>query len=289
MNQWHIAPMRLFLLTFLTMVAFAANSILNRMALVDQAADPVVFGAIRVLSGAIVLAVLVLWQRKSWRCFRPASYGGALWLLLYIYGFSLAYTALDAGAGALILFGTVQITMFSGAVLRRESIPSMRWLGAAVAMSGLAWLFWPSQTGGLNLMAALFMVIAGIGWGGYSLAGQKTADPLLATAQNFLLAAPFGVLWVLLQGDGLAGLGGTHGLFLAIMSGAVTSGMGYALWYRIIPMLGASRAAVSQLSVPVIALAAGAVLLQEPVGGRVIVAALLVLGGIAVSLLRPKS
>ncbi len=272
--------MRLFWLSALAMLAFAGNSVLNRMGVAQAGMDPVDFAFLRLLAGAVTLAGLVVLRRGA---YWPGWHGratGVLGLLVYLFGFSLAYVDLAAGIGALILFGMVQITMFGGAVLAREAVPLPRWLGAALAFGGLVVLvapggdavaFWP-----MGLMAA-----AGVGWGFYSLAGRSARDPLAATAANFCLAVPVAVLAVLWRLEP-ANWGG-QGVALAVASGAITSGLGYALWYWAVPQLGAARAGVAQLSVPVLAAAAGAFWLAEPLGLRFVIASLLVLGGVGLA------
>lgn len=280
--------MRLFLLTALTMAAFAANSVLNRAAVGSYGMDAITFGAIRLTSGALALALLIVWQRRG---FALGGWGrgvAVLGLLAYIFGFSLAYRGLESGLGALILFGVVQITMFGGAVLAREEMPKARWLGAGLALGGLIWLLAPgaSDTGGaaVALMPAVAMAAAGVGWGVYSLQGRQERDATQATAMNFMLAAPIALMGALWMGDGAALSMG--GVTLAVISGVLTSGMGYALWYAILPGLGASRAAVAQLTVPVIAMAGGMVFLAEPLTWRFVGAAALVIGGVLVSMRR---
>ncbi|MGQ0610481.1 MAG: DMT family transporter [Paracoccaceae bacterium] len=282
--------MRLFALTALVMLAFAGNSVLNRLAVGGGLAGPVDFAFWRVLAGAGVLAALVLWRHlRSGGPLWPAGGGrlvGAAGLLAYLLGFSLAYVALDAGAGALILFGTVQITMFAGALWAREPVPPARWLGAALAFGGLVVLLAPGSRLGPEPFAALTMAGAGVGWGLYSLSGRHQTDALGATAANFLAVAP--VLGaVLLLGPRAPVALAPGGLALAVLSGAVTSGLGYALWYRILPALGAGRAAAAQMTVPLIAAAAGLALLGEPMGLRFALAAALVLGGVALATVRP--
>jgi len=277
--------MRLLLLTALTMTAFAANSVLNRMALASGGIDATGFGTVRLLAGAAMLGALCLVLRGRLRLGGPARVTGVLALLVYIYGFSAAYDALDAGLGALILFGVVQITMFAGGIVAREALPARRWLGAGLAFAGLVWLLWPGAGPPLSPLHEALMAAAGVAWGLYSLAGRRAGDALQATAANFLLAAPAGVaLWVGLPGAG-SGAAGMQGIALAVVSGAVTSGMGYALWYRILPRLPASVAAVAQLTVPVIAMAGGTALLGEALTAEILMAAVLVLGGVGLSVL----
>ncbi|MFY9212839.1 MAG: DMT family transporter [Aestuariivita sp.] len=268
-------------MTTLTMVAFAANSVLNRMALVDGGIDPASFGAVRLLAGGVMLWGLVVARGTSLR--GAGDWRAALALFTYIFGFSFAYVVLDAGIGALILFGMVQITMFSGALLGGERPPLQRWLGAGIAGLGLVWLLWPGHATAVSPSHAGFMMLAGIGWGIYSLLGRGASDPLRATAANFVMAAPFGVALVLIMGVESFTQAAPDALLLACVSGAVTSGLGYALWYRVLPQLAASVAAVAQLTVPVIAMVGGLVLLGEPVTFTFIMATILVLGGVALS------
>ena len=273
--------MRLFLLTALTMLAFAANSILNRMALEDGTTGPAAFAAIRLVAGAVCLWLLVASRSKV---LRPAWHpGGAASLALYVLGFSFAYVTLPAGVGALILFGGVQITMFAGALILREPVPARRWAGAALAFSGLVWLLWPAGGAAPDPMGAALMATAALGWGLYSLLGRGATDPLRTTAGNFVFAAPLGLILLALLPDTAT----LPGAGLAVISGAVTSGCGYALWYAVLPRLGSARAAVAQLCVPVIAAAGGLILLGEGVSLRFALASLLVLGGVLLASLPP--
>jgi drug/metabolite transporter (DMT)-like permease len=280
----HHKPMRLTLLTALTMVAFAGNSLLNRLAVGGGTMDPASFALIRVLAGAAVLGVILAFRRPAERpAITLGILPGVLGLSVYLAGFSLAYLALGAGVGALILFGTVQVTMFAGNALRGQSLRAAQLAGALIAFGGLLVLLWPTAATPFALGPVLAMIAAGIGWGVYSLAGSGAADPIARTALNFVLAAPvmFCIWWL----TGMAPLGGP-GLGFAILSGAVTSGLGYALWYAILPTLGTGRAAVAQLTVPLIAMMGGAVLLNETIGLRFAAACVLVLGGVALASLR---
>lgn len=275
--------MRLFLLTAVTMLAFAANSVLNRLALETTAIAPGAFALLRLSAGAAMLLVLVWLKRKPgfrlpWRGALP----GAVALALYVLGFSFAYLTLDAGVGALLLFGGVQITMFAGAVIGREAVPPQRWLGAALAFGGLVWLLWPSGAHALDRAGAALMLAAALGWGVYSLIGRAVTAPLDASATRFALAVPLAALVAVLW----PGPVDLPGFLLALTSGAVTSGLAYALWYALLPRLGATTAAVAQLTVPVLAMAGGRALLAEPFTLRFVLASLLVLGGVALSLAR---
>lgn len=281
--------MRLALLTALTMLAFAANSILNRMAVGSYDIDAISFAVIRVMSGAVVLLTLALIQRRKLPMLAPGRIVGALALCLYLLGFSIAYIRLDAGLGALILFGCVQITMFAGAVAGGEPVPPARWIGAGIALAGLGWLVWPTGAVPVPVLGSLFMALAGVGWGLYSLAGRKAGDPLAATAANFLWAAPVCFLLPMLLPVQLdATPTALRGIVLACASGAVTSGLGYALWYAVLPRLDTAVAGLVQLTVPVIAILGGVVFLGEGVSLRLVAAAAVVLGGIAFGLLAPQ-
>lgn len=279
--------MRLALLTALVMVAFAANSILNRMAVGPGHIDAISFAVIRALSGAVMLALLVLMQRKALRLVGPGRAIGAGSLALYLIGFSFAYIQIDAGVGALILFGGVQVTMFAGGLIGGERPPIPRWIGAAVALAGLAWLIWPNGPVALPLAATAAMLAAAFGWGIYSLAGRGAKDPLSETAANFVLGTPLCALPLVFVGVDLGGVTAT-GIALAILAGAVTSGLGYALWYAVLPSLGASVAGLLQLSVPVIAALGGVLILSEDITLRLIGAGALVIGGIAYGLIAPQ-
>jgi drug/metabolite transporter (DMT)-like permease len=271
--------MRLFLLTALTMIAFAANSVLNRTALAGGSIDAMSFGTIRLAAGAAMLAALCLLLRGGLRLGGRGRIAGVAALLVYIYGFSGAYTVLDAGLGALILFGVVQVTMFAGGLLARERVPARRALGAALAFSGLVWLLWPGAGPQVSVAHGLLMAMAGVGWGIYSLTGRHSTDALQGTA------APLGlVIGLALPATGGVHLGG-EGLVLAILSGAITSGLGYALWYRVLPGLPSASAAVAQLTVPVIAMAGGVLFLGETLGLPLVLAGAVVLGGVALSVL----
>lgn len=277
-----MTPLRTFLLTCVIMCAFAANSLLNRLGVAIQGMDPMDFATVRTGAGAAMLWLLVLLRSAP----RPAlinrrRLAGAVALAVYMVGFSWAYITLGAGLGALILFGVLQIVVFGWAVFEGGTIPALRWIGAAIALIGLGVLLWPSGAAALPLGGALSMTLAGAAWAVYTLLGRGEADPLGATASNFLLCLPLVALVMFATGIGAMPL---SGVITAIIAGAVTSGLGYALWYRVLPGLPTTVAGIAQLSVPVIAVAAGVAFLGEMLSLRLIVAGLLVLGGIAVSL-----
>lgn len=268
--------MKLVSLIALTMLAFAANSILTRLAVDGGHIDPSGFAIVRVLAGAVVLSMLITLRGGGLPLFRRARLPGAISLTVYMIGFSLAYLTLDAGLGALILFGVVQITMFAHAALT-GSPPNGRQMGGALAaFAGLLVVLWPGAGAGTDVPGAVLMICAGVGWASYTIAGRRASDPLAATAANFVLCLPLMV--ILLVGTGLNF--GVVGIALGVLCGGLTSGLGYALWYTVLPRLTGPTAAVVQLSVPVLALIAGAAFLGETLSPAIVIATVLVVGGI---------
>lgn len=267
---------RVALLVVVAMLAFAANSVLCRLALAHTAIDPASFTLLRIASGAVSLGLIASLQRK-----RPTgSWRGALALLGYAAAFSFAYVSLGAGTGALLLFGAVQATMVVAGLLRGEHPMPIQWLGLVLALVGLAVLVAPGVTAP-PLVGAVLMLGSGVAWGLYSIMGRTAGDPVAANAGNFLRAAPLAVLpllGVLALGNGSAD---GQGVAYALASGAVASGMGYALWYAVLPHLTAARAASVQLSVPVITALGAVLVLGEAISLRLALASLAVLGGIA--------
>lgn len=280
----HNRAMPLLLTTFAALVAFAANSILNRAALAEAGMDPALFTTIRLLSGALVLALLVQLRSPGTAPLRAGSVVSAAALFVYAIFFSYAYVALDAGVGALILFGGVQITMFAGALMAGNRPSAWRWAGSAMGLAGLGVLFLPGAAVP-DPLRAVMMLMAAVAWGIYSLRGAEVRDPLAVTAANFVLAVPAG-LAVLLLWDGSAP--GLAGVALAVGSGAIASGMGYAIWYSVLPRLDPSLAAIAQLTVPLIALAGGIAFLGERATPGFVLAAALILGGVALAVHGPK-
>ena len=283
--------MRLFLLTTLTLIAFAANSVLGRMAIGSGDApliDPASYSAVRLASGAVMLAVLVALsgsgQSRSPRL-RSGSWISAFALFAYAVAFSYAYVALETGIGALILFACVQATMIGWALKEGDRPSGHEWIGLAVAFGAFVWLVSPGLSAP-DPSAAALMAISGIAWGVYSLRGRGLPDPLKATADNFMRSLafliPLGVV-VLLAGTGVHA--SESGLLLAALSGAVTSGLGYALWYRVLRQIGATQGAIVQLTVPVIAAIGGTLFLAEGWTLRLIVSSSLILGGVAVAII----
>ena len=268
--------MRLPLLICLTMIAFAANSVLTRMAVGSSAIDASGFAIIRVLAGATTLSILA---RGKLQLLSKTRAVGAVSLAIYMIGFSLAYRSLDAGLGALILFGAVQIAMFGWSSLRGDRPSKRQMIGASIAFAGLALALWPTQDAEVAITGSLLMLLAGLGWAAYTLNGRGAADPLAETGANFVMALP--LMCLLFLGPSM--FANAYGVTLAIVSGALTSGLGYALWYAILPKIKTQSAAVLQLSVPIIAIVAGVVFLGETLTLKIMLAAALVLGGIALA------
>lgn len=264
------------------MLAFAANSVLTRAAMLDGGMDPMGFAFVRVLAGAVTLCTLVFF--KSMRIRRLTRNDGfsVVYLAMYLIGFSIAYKALDTGTGALILFGAVQISMFFWAFVSKEQITFWRIIGACVAFAGLVVLVAPGSAA-VDWAGVAWMVLGAVGWAGYSLMGRKSAAPIYNSAVNFALATPLLGLALILSNNGLQISG--YGLSLALFSGVVSSGLGYIVWYSVLPHITASTAAVAQLSVPILAFALGVIWLDDPATLRFAVASVIVIGGIALSLL----
>jgi drug/metabolite transporter (DMT)-like permease len=274
--------LRTAVLTVAALGCFAANSLLARAALRPGLVDAATFTAVRVASGALALAGLALARRRG--APRAGSWGSGFAIFAYAAAFSLAYVRIAAGPGALILFVAVQGSMIGWSVVRGVGPRGAQWAGIAIAGAGLVLLTVPGASAPDPIGAAL-MVVAGSAWGVYSVRGRSATDPVATTAGNFLRALPFAAAFAL-AAPGLRHASAS-GLALAVMSGAVTSGGGYVLWYAALPALGAARAASVQLAVPVLAAAAAVAILGEPLTLRLVVAGTAILAGIGLSI-RPR-
>lgn len=267
---------RLATLTLLALLAFAGNSLLCRAALAHTAIDPASFTSVRLVSGALVLWIVVALRgggrelRGDWR--------GACALFAYAAAFSFSYVHLGAATGALILFGAVQLTMVGTGLARGERLRPAQLAGLALALAGLVALLLPGLAAP-PLASALLMIAAGAAWGAYSLLGRRAGDPLRVTAGNFLRAAPLALVLGLVSMD-TASLD-REGMAFALLSGALTSGIGYVIWYAALPSLRATTAATVQLSVPVIAALGGVLFLGEQMSLRLVLTGGAILGGIA--------
>ena len=275
-------PRRTALCTMLALTAFAANSILCRLALEGPAIDAASFTTVRLLSGALTLLVFSSLASKSSTSVRQGNWGAASLLFLYAVAFSFAYLSLSAGTGALILFAAVQLTMILAALLAGERPAQLEWLGLVAALAGLVYLVSPGLSAP-SAAGSLLMGLAGISWGLYSLLGRGVQDPVAVTTGNFVRSVPFALLVSAVAFRSLE-LSGS-GVLLAMVSGALTSGLGYVIWYAALPGLSATRAATVQLSVPVLAAVGGVLFLFETVTVRLLFSAVLILGGIGLSLL----
>jgi len=269
--------------TSLAMLAFAGNSIICRLALRDGAIDPASFTSVRLLAGAITLLLVVSVTRRNASNRAHGSWLSALILFLYAVAFSYAYITLSAGAGALILFAFVQATMIAMGLWSGDRPSATEWLGWLLAFAGVIWLVLPGvaapPAGG-----ALLMALSGVAWGIYSIRGRNESDALRSTTSNFLLSVVF-VIPLALATFASAQVS-MRGALLAVLSGALTSGIGYVIWYAALDYLSAMQAAMVQLSVPAIAATGGILLLAEPVSTRLLVSAALVLGGISIALMQ---
>ena len=275
------SALRVTLLTVAAMLAFASNSLLNRLALGQATIDAVSYTTIRLTSGAVTLFVIAFLQRDHGKDFLRGSWISAAFLFLYAIAFSFAYLSLTTGTGALILFGSVQMTMLIVALKSGERPHVLEWIGLLLALSGLVYLVFPGLTAP-PLLGSTLMMIAGISWGFYSIRGRGTQNPLASTAGNFIYSVPM-ILAVLLISFRNVFLS-SEGVIYAILSGALASGCGYVIWYAALRGLTTTRAATVQLSVPVIAAWSGVAFLAEDVSTRLVVAGILILGGIALAL-----
>jgi len=271
--------------TAAALTGFAANSLLCRGALRPGLADAASFTSLRLLSGAAVLALLAGARPRALFAFGSWASAGALFA--YAAAFSFAYLRIPAGAGALLMFGSVQTTMIAWALVTGERPPLVEWMGIVLAVAGLVALVW-TGLGRTDLAFAALMVLAGVAWGTYSLRGRGAERPLATTAANFVRSAAFTVPLSLFAPG--APHVSARGALLACASGAVASGLGYTVWYAALPGLTATRAAVLQLAVPVLAAAGGVLLLGETVTLRLLAAGAAILGGVALAVLgrRPR-
>jgi drug/metabolite transporter (DMT)-like permease len=277
--------MKIASLTVLALIGFAFNSILCRMALRGDEADFASFTAVRLASGAVMLIILSYFFSKKMAYPKGGSWMSALFLFAYAICFTFSYLGLTAGTGALILFGSVQLTMIAVSRVRGEKPRPLEWLGLITALAGLVYLVYPGLASP-PLNSSLLMSAAGGAWGMYTLRGRGSGDPLGDTTGNFVRTLPFAAVALLIFLPNLHL--STFGILLAVLSGAAASGMGYAIWYRVLKHHAATRAAVMQLSVPVLVSVLGIVMLGERATLRLGIAGLLILGGIAITVARKR-
>ncbi len=274
------------ILTAVTLVAFAANSLLCRMALGGHLIDPVSFTTIRLVSGALALIPISrLFGESKTEQKTKGSWGSGFALFAYAAAFSLAYVSLNTGMGALILFGSVQITMIAAALKSGENLAPAQWLGSAVAIGGLIYLVLPGISAP-NPLGALLMCVSGIAWGVYSIRGKSASAPIAMTAGNFTRSAPMAIIASAIAFSAVQME--PFGILLALISGVITSGMGYVLWYKALRGLTTTQASVVQLLVPPLAAFGGAAFLSEQVSVRLIASSALILGGVALTVINHK-
>ena len=301
LNNLMTSSLRLCVLITIALLAFAANSVLCRVALDGGLIDPANFTLWRLASGAATLVLLCLFKSFKQRdislktVWLEGSWLSAISLFIYAIGFSYAYVTLETGIGALILFGAVQLTLILMAVSTGQKLRALEWLGLIVAFASFVYLVFPTLSSP-SLIGFVLMTFAGIAWGLYTWRGKISSKPLFATASNFVRTLPIllGVLIVIgLNGDYSIGSsqidGGTFdGILLAVISGALMSGIGYALWYAVLPSISASMAAVLQLLVPIIATIGGVIFASEAITLHLIIATCGVLGGVLLVILGKK-
>lgn len=263
--------------TGLALTAFAANSVLCRLALGEKTIDAASFTVIRLLSGALVLLIIFKINNNKIISDAKGSWSASLMLFLYAITFSFAYITLDTGTGALILFGSVQITMILLSLISGDRLHISEWMGVSMAFTGFVFLVLPGVTTP-SVTGFLLMTMAGIAWGIYTLKGRDTDSPLMDTAYNFIRTIPLVIVLAIVAVKNTHY--STEGILLAVLSGGIASGIGYTIWYIALGGLAATQAAVVQLSVPVIAALGGVIFVSEAITLRLTLSALMILGGI---------
>jgi len=282
-----------FSFTCLALLAFAANSVLCRLALGDHSIDAASFTVVRLASGIVTLLVILLTSHKlkfnnksllisTSQISSKGSWAASLLLFVYALCFSFAYISLETGSGALILFAAVQITMILRAVFSGNKLHLAEWLGLLLAFIGFVYLIFPTISTP-SLYGFILMTVAGIAWGFYTLKGRNSSQPLADTTYNFLRTLP--LLFIVLMINVSYGYYTSVGIFYAILSGAIASGIGYSLWYAALSGLSTTQAAVVQLLVPVIAAFGGIILVSETINQRFVIASVMILGGILLVML----
>ena len=282
-DQKEISFIKTIIYTTLALIAFAANSVICRLALKDGAIDPGLFTSIRLFSGAAVLIALVFLSKDSRYEKSKGSWTSAAMLFLYAAAFSYAYVSLETGIGALIIFGVVQIKMIASSLISGYRMNGIEWLGIFLALAGFLYLLVPGASAP-SLSGFILMSLSGIGWGIYSLRGKNSKHPLVDTAYNFLRSLPFLILllYFLAQESNYS----TKGILLALLSGIVTSGIGYTIWYVALRGLNSIQASIVQLLVPVMAAIGGILFVGEIVSFRLMVSSLMILGGILLLIIK---
>jgi len=275
--------MTIFFLTSIALVAFAANSVLCRIAFQGGSIDPISFTSIRLVAGALVLICITRLTREGGK--KPSlvkSWRSGLALFTYAISFSLAYLSLTAGTGALLLFGAVQLTMIITALRSGEQMSGGQWIGSSIAIIGLVYLLLPGISTP-SPKGAMLMVLSGIAWAAYTIAGKGVTTPIAMNAGNFLWAAAMSLIVSILTFSQTSFE--TKGLLLAVISGGLTSGIGYAIWYKVLPSLSTTQASMLQLLVPPLATIGGVLFITEPFTARIAISSVLILGGVGLTVL----
>ncbi|MCE9679393.1 DMT family transporter [Shewanella sp. AS1] len=276
------AMMKTMLCTSLALLAFASNSVLCRLALGEQAIDAASFTSVRLLSGILVLMLILGLKQSPDSVSSKGSWRSALFLFIYAIAFSFAYISLETGVGALILFGSVQLTLILLGLASGSRLRALEWCGLLLAFSGFVYLLLPGLSAP-PLLGFCLMSLAGAAWGFYTFAGKGSKNPLMDTGYNFLRTLPLVLILMALSFSQFSWT--QEGILLAIISGGITSGLGYTIWYIALGGLSAIQAAVVQLLVPVIAALGGVIFAGEELSGRLVIAALMILGGTLVVIL----
>ncbi|WP_415887318.1 DMT family transporter [Neptuniibacter sp. QD37_6] len=274
-----VKALKVFLYTSIALIAFAGNSVLCRLALGDEAIDAASFTTIRLLSGIVMLLAIFSFMNRGKTNTAKGSWKGAFYLFAYAITFSYGYITLETGIGALVLFGSVQISIILINMFKGNKLHAMEWAGTIVAFAGFVYLIFPSLATP-SVVGFGLMTMAGVAWGFYTLAGKGSINPLGDTTFNFLRTLPFVLILVLVTLNDMSL--SSEGIWLAILSGALASGIGYAIWYQALGYLSAIQAAVVQLLVPVIAAVGGVVFASEEITLRLVIASVVVLGGIMI-------
>lgn len=280
--------MKIYLALLITLILFAINSLIAKYVLLQKYADPLSFSALRLLSGGIIL-LPIIWihykNKETKKVFQRSNFLSAICLFLYAVLFSYAYTSLDTGLGALILFGSVQVSMVGIARILGVKFHKKDYIGLVVAFSGLVYLVNPSTGVELNLKFATLMALSGLAWGGFSLIGSRCKSPVTDCSLSFFLLIPVSILMLLMTYEGLT----STGVKLSILSGAVTSGLAYCLWYTVSSKIAVSTASILQISVPIFATLMGITFLNEEITLSFIVSAFIIAFGIFIKSYPVKS
>jgi len=282
--------MKIAFLVTIALLSFAGNSIIARLALLEQAIDPASFTFIRVLSGAVALWLILQGQKKRTQATALTTANGSWWgavtLSGYAIAFSYAYLELETGFGAFVLFASVQFTMLTLAIITGKHLSRREWIGVLLALSGFIYLLLPSLQQPASLLAVVLMASAGMAWGLFSVHGRSSQMPLADTSYNFIRAVPLVLIALWLQAPDLTL--SKQGIILAVISGVFTSGIGYAVWYLVLPKISIPTAAIGQLLVPLLAAIGGVLVVGEVLTLHLLIAALAIIGGmLLLSIKRP--